>query len=74
MFLERKDKVLVYTRQHKGLYIVKNVSKEAKDKAFLARVKDKEIVLPTTIDSDLEIGNSLATNPNDSKEEVETRN
>ena len=74
MFLERKDKVLVYVRQHKGLYIVKNVSKEAKDKVFLARVKDKEIALPTTIDSDLEIGNSLATNPNDSKEEVETRN
>ena len=74
MFLKRKDKVLVYTQQHKGLYIVKNVSKEAKDKAFLARVKDKEIALPTTIDLDLEIGDSLATNPNNSKEEVETKN
>ena len=74
MFLKRKDKVLVYTRQHKGLYIIKNVSKEAKDKVFLARVKDKETVLPATIDSDLEIGNSLATNSHNSKEEVETRN
>ena len=74
MFLKRKDKVLVHARQHKGLYIVKNVSKEAKDKAFSARVKDEEIALPAAIDSDPEIGDSSATDPDDSKEEAETRN